>query len=77
MQFYSTSAIALHYIYLCYKHNICYSKGINYAAILSGVADLMLLVVTNKQLCAIPALPAPEDWWLFVADMPALVQILG
>jgi hypothetical protein len=77
MQFCNTSAIALHYMCLCYRRNICYSKSINYAAILSSVADLILLVVTNKQLCAILALPAPEDWWLFAADMLALVQILG
>jgi len=61
MQFCSTSAIALHYMCLCYRHNICYSKGINYTAILSSIANLMLLVVTNKQLCAILALPALED----------------
>jgi hypothetical protein len=61
MQFCSTSATALHYMCLCYRRNICYSKGINYTTILSSVANLLLLVVTNKQLCAILALLALKD----------------
>jgi hypothetical protein len=73
MQFCSMSATASHYMRLCHRRNIRYSKGINYATILSSVADLLLLVVTNKQLCAVPALLAPKDWWLFAADVLALV----
>jgi hypothetical protein len=61
MQFCSINATALYYMCLCYRRNICYSKGINYAIILSSVANLLLLVVTNKQLCAVPALLALKD----------------
>jgi hypothetical protein len=73
MQFCSTSATALHYMRLCYRCNIRYSKGINYTTILSSIANLLLLVVANKQLHALPALLAPENQWLFAADVLALV----
>jgi hypothetical protein len=61
MQFCSTSAIALHYMRLCHKGNVGYNKGINHIAILSSIANLLLLIVTNKQLRAVLALLAPKD----------------
>jgi hypothetical protein len=71
MQFCSASATASHYMRLCHRRNIRYGKGINYATILSSIADLLLLVVTDEQLCAVPVPPAVKKWWLFAADVPA------